>query len=438
MPERTSIDLQLELLNLKSASYDHITGIPLVNVIYKNIVKLLDQKKKVAIISVSLNNGQELELSLSFEIYDNFLRQLILAIEQTLKRKEIPNYYLVSASQGGEIFYVFIPESDYLQLNRAEVENVKNSIEKGINLKIDTFRTGVDFKNISPSVIVHAKVLESPGACRGERYLSRELEKIKVEIKELSQNLDNLIKYKIERVIERREIDIVFQPIIKLNDRSVFGYEALARGKTEEFTNPEKFLLMAQRNGLLKEVESICVFNALQIFHQACLNNVKLRDKKLFINLSPLSFSVLITDEFTESINAFGFKPDQIVIELTEKFAAVEPIENREYYDFIKRISKLVGFEIAVDDVGTGYSTLERIAELNPHYIKYDRVLAKNVHKDPVKQELLKTILDFSRKINSHLIVEGVDNTDDFEFLRKLRVEFIQGYIFSRPLKLTK
>ncbi|MEO0274667.1 MAG: hypothetical protein ABIM18_06300, partial [candidate division WOR-3 bacterium] len=132
MAERTSIDLQLELLNLKSASYDHITGIPLVNVIYKNIVKLLDQKKKVAIISVSLNNGQELELSLSFEIYDKFLRQLILAIEQTLKRKEIPNYYLVSASQGGEIFYVFIPESDYLQLNRAEVENVKNSIEKGI------------------------------------------------------------------------------------------------------------------------------------------------------------------------------------------------------------------------------------------------------------------------------------------------------------------
>ncbi|MEO0242638.1 MAG: hypothetical protein ABIM42_06355, partial [candidate division WOR-3 bacterium] len=113
MAERTSIDLQLELLNLKSASYDHITGIPLVNVIYKNIVKLLDQKKKVAIISVSLNNGQELELSLSFEIYDKFLRQLILAIEQTLKRKEIPNYYLVSASQGGEIFYVFIPESDY-------------------------------------------------------------------------------------------------------------------------------------------------------------------------------------------------------------------------------------------------------------------------------------------------------------------------------------
>ncbi len=438
MPEKTSIDLQLELLNLKSASYDHVTGIPLVNIVYKNIVKLLDQKRKVAVISITLINGQELELSLSFEIYDKLLRQLIATINQTLKHNDITNYFLVSASQGGETYYLFIPETDSLQLTKTQIEKMKNLIDKGLNIKIASFKSDLDLKSLTPNVVINTKILESSGACRGERFLSRELEKIRAETRGLSESFDNAVKTKIKKIIDGREIEIVFHPIIRLRDRNIFAYEALARGKTEELANPEKFLLLAQKNDLLKEMESVCVFNALQTFYKACQKNAKLRQKKLFINLSPLSFSVLITDEFAESIKNYGFSPDQIVIELTEKFASIEPIENKDYYDFIKRISKLIGFEIAVDDVGTGYSTLERIAELNPQYIKYDRVLAKNIHKDPVKQELLRTIFEFSKKINSQLIVEGVDNTEDFEFLKKVGVEFIQGYIFSRPLKLTK
>ncbi|MGB9824778.1 MAG: EAL domain-containing protein [Candidatus Hydrothermia bacterium] len=438
MFDKTSIDLQLELLNLKSASYDHVTGIPLINVVYKNLVKILDQKRKIAIIAISLTNGQELELSISFELYDKLLRELVTSINQILKHNYIEKYYLVSAFHGGETYYIFIPESETLEINKNILDNIRDVLERGLNLKIASFKSKFDLQSFSPSMAISGKILESSGAWRSERFLARELDKIRSEVKGASERSDDTMKIKLKSMVNERDIDVVFQPIININNKSIYGYEALARGKTEELKNPEYFLLLAQKYNLLKEVESTCVFNALETFYKACLKNKKLNDKKLFINLSPLSFSVLISDEFTESIKSYGFKSDQIVIELTEKFAPLDPSETKDYYDFIKRISNLLGFEIAVDDVGTGYSTLERIAELNPRYIKYDRILTKNVYRDPIKQELLKTILDFSKKLGSKLIVEGVDNNEDFEFLKSLGVEFIQGYIFGRPLKLSK
>jgi EAL domain-containing protein (putative c-di-GMP-specific phosphodiesterase class I) len=438
MYDKTNIDLQLELLNLKSASYDHVTGIPLVNVVYKNLVKILDQKKKIAIITISLTNGQELELSISFELYDKLLRELVTSVNQILKHNHIEKYYLVSAFHGGETYYIFVPESNTVEIDKNLIEHIKSVLERGLNLKIASFKSNFDLQSFSPSITISGRILESSGAWRSERFLARELEKIRGEVKGVSERSDDTMKLQLKKMIDERNIEIVFQPIIYITDKSIYGYEALDRGKTEEFKNSEYFLLLAHRYNLLKEVESICVFNALETFYSSFAKNKKLKNKKLFINLSPLSFSVLISDEFTEHIKSYGFSNDQIVIEFTEKFAPLDPSETKDYYDFIKRISKLTGFEIAVDDVGTGYSTLERIAELNPRYIKYDRILTKNVHKDPIKQELLKTILDFSKKLGSRLIVEGVDNNEDFEFLKSLGVEFIQGYIFGRPLKLSK
>ena len=186
---------------------------------------------------------------------------------------------------------------------------------------------------------------------------------------------------------------------------------------------------------MLREIESVCVLNAIETLYKALSSNSKIARKKIFINLSPPSFPILLDDEFTQSLKQYEISPEQIVIELTERFSSQLPQENEVYFDIIKRISKHGGFEIAVDDVGTGYSTLERIAALNPQYIKYDRSLFKNVYRDSLKQELLKTIFDFSNKINSRLIVEGVDNQDDYNFALKLGVEYMQGFLFGRPLK---
>ncbi len=440
MKTKSNIDLQLEYLKLKSASYDHVTGIPVTNIFYKDLVKLLDRKNRVACFLITMVNGGEIEKGLSFELYDKLLAEISKEIVEALKALGIREYMLASSAPGGETFFAFVVEDPpEIVINTDFIENTKTALNDRLTAKFSGFIKSENLPILVPYILVLGKKLEGTATIRGERQLSRELDSLRVEVARISETAEYDKRILIKRMIDSRAVQIVFQPIVNAKEKTVFGYEALARGVDgQEFHDPETFLSLAQKYDMLKEIESVCVMNALDTLFKALKGNKKMINKKLFINLSPPSFPVLLSDEFTQALKEYGLSPNQIVIELTEKFSSTVPHENEVYFDIIKRISKQGGFEIAVDDVGTGYSTLERIAALNPQYIKYDRVLFKNVYRDPLKQELLKTILDFSRKINSHLIVEGVDNNQDYDFAIKLGVQYMQGFLFGRPLRFTR
>jgi len=94
---------------------------------------------------------------------------------------------------------------------------------------------------------------------------------------------------------------------------------------------------------------------------------------------------------------------------------------------------KNYGFKIAIDDVGSGYSTLGMISEINPDYIKYDLKLIHDIDKMPIKRELLKSIINFAYEQNLTLIAEGVETKEEFETIRQLGVKYVQGYFFQTP-----
>jgi len=438
MLNREKIDPQIELLKLKSASIDHVTGVPLVNIVYKDLIRHLDRKGKIGFVTVAVLNGEELEVNLSFSTYDKIIQEITKSIQNTLNTHKFSRAFLTLPSSGSEIFYIFILDDLNEPLGREDFEGFIRNLENRLSAEIDKMKNELTLKGVSPRLYVTGRILESKGIWRSDRFLARSFLETFHEIENARENIDIDLKGKIESIIKDRKIEVVFQPIVFVKEKAIFGFEALSRGTLPDLENPENLLTLAQRFEMLKDLEAACVFNALHEFYRAIQKNSKYAEKKLFINLSPLSFTVLISDEFIESIQKYGFKPGQIVIELTEKFSPQDPMETKDYYDLIKRIAKHVGFEIAVDDVGSGYSTLERIAELNPAYLKYDKALTKNTYKDPVKQELLKTVFEFSKKIGAKLIVEGVDNMQDYDFLLKLGIEYIQGFIFSKPLKLVK
>ncbi len=438
MEPRLSVDLKLEYLKLKSALYDRVIGLPLIDLFYKDIVKLLEHRIPVGCLLITIINGEELEKILTFQHLDQILYESSSKIKLSLGKIGVEEYILASLAPGGETLVLMLYDTKgKIKINRDFLSDVKKFLEEEIKRRLNNYIAREKLAIPEPFVVIIDRVLESAPTFRSERQIARELDKMRFEARKILEKADYDKKSALLRIIEQKDINFVFQPIINLKDKQIYGFEALARCSLGEgYSEPEALFTLAESFNLLKDLEKTCVLSAIDVFFNFAKKNKKLANKKLFINLSPPSFTVLLGDEILEKVNAYNVPPESIVIELTEKFLTLSSEENEVYFDILKRVVKQLGFEIAVDDVGTGYSTLERVASLSPHYIKYDRVLFKNIHKDPVKQELLKTIFDFSKKINSKLIVEGVENNKDYEFALKLGIEFMQGFLFGRPLKL--
>jgi EAL domain-containing protein (putative c-di-GMP-specific phosphodiesterase class I) len=128
-------------------------------------------------------------------------------------------------------------------------------------------------------------------------------------------------------------------------------------------------------------------------------------------------------------LKGLGLRSDRIVLEITESSA----IEN--YGVFAEALGEFtrLGFQIAVDDVGAGYSGLEKIAHLNPNYLKLDRELIKDIDSSYIRREMTRALKAFADKIGSTIIAEGIEREAELKALLELGIEYGQGFLLARP-----
>jgi EAL domain-containing protein (putative c-di-GMP-specific phosphodiesterase class I) len=107
----------------------------------------------------------------------------------------------------------------------------------------------------------------------------------------------------------------------------------------------------------------------------------------------------------------------------------------RDFPSFRRMLDKYraLGFRLAMDDVGSGYAGLQAIAEIGPDFLKVDMALVRDLHRHPIKRELINTIRRFTDKTGSTLVAEGVECTEELESLAEVGVRCAQGYLFARP-----
>jgi EAL domain-containing protein (putative c-di-GMP-specific phosphodiesterase class I) len=223
-------------------------------------------------------------------------------------------------------------------------------------------------------------------------------------------------------------LSIVFQPIVRLRDSRVLGYEALVRGPADTPLQGALALFeLARKCDLAFELDRACRRLALRSARGLP------PDAKLFLNVLP---SALYDPEFrdadlVEHLGHLGLAPEQIVLEVTERCA----IENYGLFSEALQEFTQMGFSIAVDDIGAGYSGLEKIAELNPRYLKFDMHLVRNIDASVVRREIGRALTVFARRMDSIIIAEGIETHEEREALMELGIEYGQGYLLGRPAK---
>ncbi|MHC1695399.1 MAG: GGDEF domain-containing protein [Eubacteriales bacterium] len=235
------------------------------------------------------------------------------------------------------------------------------------------------------------------------------------------------MEYKVfNEILEHGDIRTVFQPIISLRDGSVMGYEALSRGPSgTEFESPQKLFSIAEKNNRVWDLEQICRIKAL-----AAIDHLKI-GTMLFLNVNP---DVINDNKFKqgftkEVMDKYSINPNNIVFEITERKAIINMGE------FMNAISYYKGqdYQIAIDDAGAGYSGLNLISNVQPHYLKLDMHLIRGIDKNPTKHALVKSMYEFSRTTATYLIAEGIETPEELQTLINIGVPYGQGYFIQRP-----
>ncbi|SFG82525.1 diguanylate cyclase (GGDEF) domain-containing protein [Desulfotomaculum arcticum] len=229
-----------------------------------------------------------------------------------------------------------------------------------------------------------------------------------------------------KKILHTENVNAVFQPIVSLENGSTLGWEALTRGPIDgHFHSPAVLFSFAEEVDMLYPLERLCRKKAISAIGD--LNS----DQKLFLNINPgtISDPNFVSGETLKYIDVIGVKSNNIVFEITEHTDAAN------FPNFRKTLNHYrdQGYMVAVDDVGSGFSSLSTIALIRPDFLKMDMSLVQGISYDPVKKALMETIVIFAEKIGCKIIAEGIESETDLNTVMDLGVHYGQGYIFARP-----
>ncbi|MGV8917630.1 MAG: bifunctional diguanylate cyclase/phosphodiesterase [Pseudomonas sp.] len=227
-------------------------------------------------------------------------------------------------------------------------------------------------------------------------------------------------------ILAQRDLYSLFQPIVSLSERRILGYEALTRGPSNSpLHSPVSLFAVARQAGRLSELEMVARESACRRFAEQKL------DGKLFLNVSPESLLEPShpPGRTLELLQKYNIAPNQVVIELTEQ----TPTDDFELLYKALHHYRDMGFSIALDDLGAGYSSLRLWSEMRPDYVKIDRHFIDGIHQDAVKREFVGSMLQMAKASRARVVAEGIELQEELAVLIEMGVDLVQGYLLCRP-----
>ncbi len=218
------------------------------------------------------------------------------------------------------------------------------------------------------------------------------------------------------------DFSMAFQPIVDIGANRLFGYEALVRGTSGE---PAGTIIGRVNAGNRYRFDQACRVKAIHLAARLGLTGV------LSINFLPNAVyrPELCIRTTLEAAREASFPIERILFEITE----VEQVVDERHLVSILEHYQAQGFQTALDDFGAGYSGLNLLAEVQPHIVKLDMSLIRNVNDDRKRQVIVRSTVEMLRELGCTPLAEGVETEAEFAYLRRLGIDLFQGYYFARP-----
>ncbi len=390
------------------------------------ILLLLVRHSSMALLLIDLSQLSQVEHDYGSKAYEKVL-DAATQLFRDLRGGEVrATDMLASSDKGGDAFLVFLsPKRTGGPARIAELEAAAR-IENYFNQRLSKLAAPYVRQDLKVPV-GYSLVLHNP-LVMAERLVTRLVNEAWECVR--YQQLQKAFKSRAQilEIILNDNLSTLFQPIYRMDNKEVMGYEALSRGpEGTAFQSPLNLFEGAAEADLVFELDRACRLRALRSGQGLA------EPTKLFINILPSS---MYDPEFhgarlLDRLEQLGIAPEQVVLEVTEKYA----IENYSLFGEAVRNFTEMGISIAVDDIGAGHSGLEKIANLNPKYLKFDIELVRDIDASYVRQEMVKALKIFADKMGSTIIAEGIERQEELDTLLQLGVDHGQGYLLGRPEK---
>lgn len=418
-------DLVAKHPHLKRVLFDPVTGLPTAPLLFPRIESLLEERGEISLLCLNVMKYSRIEEIYGWEIFDEVMREVAASLQRItgfeLRDTDIVAELMIS---GNSLVVLLSPPRTTDGMERDALDALARRIESLVR---------EDLANVlDPSIFpkfgcyVGASTMLRDDNVRLERLVHMALEAALAD-SDLRECTDGECrKRRLEQIIQAGDVRTLVQPIYRLSDLSIIGYEALSRGpEASEFERPDKLFKIAYDSDLVVRLERLCRHRAFE--SAAALPEGRL----LFVNIEPEAVAdpelrdIMLSSVVAES----NMAPSQIVLEITERTAVEDFVAFRATLEYLRAL----GFRIAIDDGGAGYGSMQCIAEVHPEWLKIDMSLVRDIDTDDVRGALVATLVTFAERTGVKLIAEGIERAEQLYVLREAGVEYGQGYLFCTP-----
>mgnify|MGYP003079481562 CR=1 FL=1 len=234
-----------------------------------------------------------------------------------------------------------------------------------------------------------------------------------------------------EPALAKKEFEVYLQPKYRIQDYRLAGAEALIRWNHPEwgFQSPAEFIPLFEKNGFITKLDRY-------VWELACRVLREWEDKgypsiPVSVNVSRADiYNEDLADGLLKLVKKYNLPPSRLHLEITESAYTEDP---NQIIDTVSRLREL-GFIIEMDDFGSGYSSLNMLNQMPIDILKLDMIFIRNETAKPVNQGILRFIMGLARWMDLSVVAEGVETREQLERLREIGCDYVQGYVFYRPM----
>lgn len=414
------------------AFHDHLTGLPnqalLIDRLNESIERARCDQRSLGVLFIDLDRFKSINDSYGHDVGNLLLREIATRLRGCLRRSD------TVARIGGDEFVVLLGQTTQPEGHSGIAKKIihrlsqpariaDRDVQVGVSIGIAHFpadgSTAIELMKHADAAMYAAK---SAGRGTFRLFQSSMSERIEQRLR---------LEMELRTAIRDNALELRYQPKVSLATGDLIGLEALIRWRHHHhgLLNPIEFLPMAEEAGLAGDLENWVfeeVFRQSQIWRTRGLAGVRIA---VNISADQVQRTDLI-DTITNLSERYEFPLGDLEIELTEDGVMADP---EAVSATLGRLRKL-GSSIAIDDFGTGYSSLAYLHRLPIDVLKIDKSFVMNADSAPSDAEIVRTIIGLGRALNLTVVAEGVETSQQAEFLRSCGCTAAQGYLFARPL----
>ncbi len=404
----------------KSLLYDAVTQLPSTPVVLDALRDRLLDRRRMGVLTIDVEKYSHVEETYGWEVFD----ELILEASRTLKRLvgtlfSSEDIVAISRPAGAEflVFTAIEPGDDDGGLLERKARQTEETLRQTLDGR---FRERIH-KPIGVSV-GHALILPS-AQMRMERVVYRAVREAIRVATDREEDRTRRLRRVFREIVERREIRTVYQPIFELADLSLLGHEALSRGPSGTgFESPDLLFEFAIANDSVWDLEQLCLRSTADHFSAV-------GGSLLFVNVEA-EMVAAISRRGATILDPLREHRDRVVLEITER-SAIRDLAT--FRDAVERL-RLEGFRVAIDDAGSGFASLQSIAELKPNFLKIANTLVTGLARDTIKRDIVEMLLHVAGRIEALCVAEGIESEEDLAECRRIGIPYGQGYFLGPPV----